>query len=51
MVSLAHRASAEVSIGEEERSHEGPDIEEEADSAGAENKFSWSILNIFNNSV
>lgn len=35
-MSLALRASAEVSIGEDNWSHEGPDVEEEADPAGAD---------------
>lgn len=38
------RGSAEVTIGEDKWSHEGPDIEEEADPAGADlDPHSWPL--------
>lgn len=44
MVSLALRGSAEVSIGEDNWSHKGPGIEEEADPAGADlDPHSWPL--------
>ena len=44
VVSLALGASAEVSVGEDERSHEGPGVEEEADPAGTDlDPHSWPL--------
>lgn len=44
VVFLALRGSAEVSIGEDKWSHKGPDIEEEADPAGADfDPHSWPL--------
>lgn len=44
MVSLALRGSAEVAIGEDNWSHKGPDVEEEADPAGADlDPHSWPL--------
>ena len=43
-MSLALRGSAEVSIGDDEWSHEGPNVEEEADPAGADlDPHSWPL--------
>lgn len=43
-MSLALRGSAEVSIGEDNWSHKGPGVEEEADPAGADlDPHSWPL--------